>query len=64
MVFPTLQFLLFFAAVLALNGLAFGRAGWRKAVLIGASYSFYAAWDIRFLALQLAMQYVVPRIRE
>lgn len=51
MVFPTLQFILFFVAVLALNAWVFDRAVWRKAVLIAASYTFYAAWDVRFLAL-------------
>ena len=51
MVFPTLHFILFFALVLALNGLVWHRAPWRKAMLIAASYTFYAAWDVRFLAL-------------
>jgi len=51
MVFPTLQFILFFAVVLALNAAVWDRPGWRKAVLIAASYTFYAAWDVRFLVL-------------
>ncbi|WP_172298731.1 MBOAT family protein [Pseudoruegeria sp. HB172150] len=51
MVFPTLQFIGFFAVVLALNLIVWNRNGWRKALLIAASYVFYAAWDVRFLAL-------------
>lgn len=51
MVFPTLQFVLFFVVVLALNGLVWDRPAWRKGMLIAASYVFYAAWDVRFLAL-------------
>lgn len=51
MVFPTLQFVLFFVVVLSLNGMVWHRSGWRKALLITASYVFYAAWDVRFLAL-------------
>ncbi|MEZ5769766.1 MAG: hypothetical protein R3D80_20530 [Paracoccaceae bacterium] len=51
MLFPTLQFIGFFALVLTLNGLAWDRAAWRKGLLIAASYVFYAAWDIRFTAL-------------
>ncbi len=51
MLFPTLQFIGFFAVVLALNGFTWDRAGPRKALLIAASYTFYAAWDIRFTAL-------------
>lgn len=54
MVFPTLQFLLFFIVVLSATlwlGPRPERAGWRKALLIAASYTFYAAWDARFLAL-------------
>ncbi len=51
MVFPTLEFLLFFAVVLVLNLLCDGRPATRKAMLIGASYFFYGVWDVRFLAL-------------
>lgn len=60
MVFPTLQFVLFFAVVLslvtALEGTA--RRGLRKGVLIAASYVFYAAWDMRFLALMAGVSLV------
>ncbi len=58
MVFPTLQFILFFTVVLALNGVVWGRAPWRKAMLIAASYTFYAAWDIRFTALMAGVSAV------
>ncbi len=51
MVFPTLQFIGFFAVVLALNGLFWNSNAWRKGMLIAASYVFYAAWDVRFLLL-------------
>ncbi|MEM7441432.1 MAG: MBOAT family O-acyltransferase [Pseudomonadota bacterium] len=51
MLFPTLAFVLFFVVVLALNAAVFDRGAWRKAVLLTASYAFYAAWDVRFLAL-------------
>lgn len=55
MVFPTLEFVLFFATVLALNLVADGRPGLRKAMLVAASYLFYAAWDPRMLLLMAAM---------
>ncbi|GIT89704.1 alginate O-acetyltransferase [Jannaschia pagri] len=55
MLFPTLEFILFFGTVLALNTLVFDRAGWRKALLLLASYGFYAAWDPRFLGLMIAV---------
>lgn len=58
MVFPTLQFILFFTVVLALNGLVWGRPAWRKAMLIAASYTFYAAWDVRFLALMAGVSLI------
>ncbi len=51
MVFPTLQFVLFLLVVLSLDAALGGRPGARKAMLIAASYAFYAAWDVRFLAL-------------
>lgn len=53
MVFPTLQFIGFFAGVLALNALVWSHPSWRKALLIGASYLFYAAWDARFCLLMI-----------
>ena len=51
MVFPTLDFVLFFTAVLGLNLALFAWNGWRKGMLLAASYWFYAVWDVRFLAL-------------
>jgi len=51
MLFPTLQFIGFFVVVLALNGFTWDRPTARKALLIAASYVFYAAWDIRFTLL-------------
>jgi alginate O-acetyltransferase complex protein AlgI len=50
MLFVEPRFLLFFAAV-ALLYWSLPRNGWRKALLLVASYAFYGAWDWRFLAL-------------
>ena len=58
MVFPTLQFVLFFAIVLTLNVLVSRRSGARKALLIAVSYVFYAAWDWRFCLLMLGVSCV------
>jgi len=58
MVFPTLTFVLFLAIVLALNAAFERRAGPRKAMLIAASYTFYAAWDWRFCALMAGVSAV------
>ncbi|WP_010137455.1 MBOAT family O-acyltransferase [Oceanicola sp. S124] len=55
MVFPTLDFVLFFALVLGLNLALFRLNGWRKGMLIAASFWFYAVWDVRFLALMSAV---------
>ncbi len=55
MVFPTLEFVLFFAIVLALNLAVDGHPGWRKGMLVAASYVFYAAWDPRMTLLMAAM---------
>ncbi len=51
MVFPTLQFIGFFAVVLALNEALWRSNALRKGMLIAASYVFYAAWDVRFVLL-------------
>lgn len=58
MVFPTLEFLLFYAGALTLNLLVDGRPAARKAMLIAASYLFYAAWDVRFLLLMAGVSTV------
>jgi D-alanyl-lipoteichoic acid acyltransferase DltB (MBOAT superfamily) len=52
--FPTLNFGLFFLALFAVAWSLAGRPVLRKAVLVAASYAFYAAWDWRFMALLLA----------
>jgi D-alanyl-lipoteichoic acid acyltransferase DltB (MBOAT superfamily) len=54
MLFPTLGFVLFFLPVFALSWALAGRPVWRKAVLVAASYGFYAGWDARFTLLLLA----------
>ncbi|MCW5774481.1 MAG: MBOAT family protein [Rhodospirillaceae bacterium] len=51
MLFPTLDFALFFAAVFALGWALRPYAEPRKWLLLAASYFFYGYWDWRFLAL-------------
>jgi D-alanyl-lipoteichoic acid acyltransferase DltB (MBOAT superfamily) len=51
MLFPTLDFALFFLAVFALGWALRRHAEPRKLVLLAASYFFYGFWDWRFLAL-------------
>lgn len=53
MLFPTVSFALFFGCVLTVAWSVWDRPLLRKWVLIGASYVFYGAWDIRYLALML-----------
>lgn len=58
MVFPTLQFVLFFATVLTLALILEGRPSLRKGTLLAASYAFYAAWDMRFLVLMFGVSLI------
>lgn len=58
MVFPTLQFVLFFAVVLALAVALQGRVALRKGMLLAVSYAFYAVWDARFVLLMFAVSFV------
>lgn len=51
MLFPTLDFALFFWVVFALSWALFRQPGARKALLLLASYFFYGYWDWRFMAL-------------
>ncbi|HUI34921.1 MAG TPA: MBOAT family protein [Stellaceae bacterium] len=51
MLFPTLDFLLFFLVVAAALALLDRRFTAKKAMLVGASYFFYAQWDWRFCFL-------------
>lgn len=51
MLFPTLNFGLFFLAVFAVAWVLPSRPTARKLVLVAVSYAFYAAWDWRFMAL-------------
>jgi alginate O-acetyltransferase complex protein AlgI len=53
MLFPTLQFLVFFVILLALLFI-FRRTGPRKLLLLAASYVFYMAWNPAFILLILA----------
>jgi alginate O-acetyltransferase complex protein AlgI len=52
MIFTELRFLGFFLLVFALHWSLPSRRA-RHALLLVASYTFYAAWDVRFLALIL-----------
>ncbi|HWD57251.1 MAG TPA: MBOAT family protein [Stellaceae bacterium] len=51
MLFPTLDFLLFFLVVAALLAALEGHFTAKKAMLVVASYYFYAQWDWRFCFL-------------
>src|SRR6202047_3138039 len=54
MLFPTLGFLLFFLIVAAAMAVLDTRFNAKKAVLVAASYFFYAQWDWRFCFLLAA----------
>ncbi len=54
MIFPTLEFALFFLVVLSSHWLLYRFAGIWKWLLLGASYFFYGYWDWRFLGLLAA----------
>ncbi len=54
MLFPTLDFALFFMVVFVVSWELRRRFEARKLVLLGASYFFYGYWDVRFTALLLA----------
>jgi D-alanyl-lipoteichoic acid acyltransferase DltB (MBOAT superfamily) len=65
MLFPTSGFLLFFLAVAAAMALLGSRFTAKKAVLVGASYYFYAQWDWRFcflLAFSTTVSYAAGRL--
>ena len=51
MLFPTLDFAIFFLVVFAIAWELNKRPEYRKAFLLGASYFFYGYWDWRFTAL-------------
>src|SRR5260370_20726745 len=65
MLFPTAGFLLFFLVVAAAMMLLETRFAAKKAVLVLASYYFYAQWDWRFcflLAFSSALSYSAGRL--
>lgn len=65
MLFPTSGFLLFFLAVAAAVAALDTRFAAKKAVLVAASYYFYAQWDWRFcflLAFSTGVSYVGGRL--
>lgn len=51
MLFPTLDFAIFFLAVFAVSWELRHSQEWRKVVLLAASYVFYGYWDWRFTLL-------------
>jgi D-alanyl-lipoteichoic acid acyltransferase DltB (MBOAT superfamily) len=51
MLFPTLNFAIFFLVVFAISWELKDREEFRKAFLLGASYFFYGYWDWRFTTL-------------
>jgi alginate O-acetyltransferase complex protein AlgI len=65
MLFPTLNFLIFFIIVFAVSWSLIDRMAWRKYFLIAASYVFYGYWDWRFTGLLFAstvINYVAARV--
>ncbi len=48
MIFPTLDFLLFFAVVFAASWAIHGWQAARKLLLVGASFFFYMHWNWKF----------------
>jgi D-alanyl-lipoteichoic acid acyltransferase DltB (MBOAT superfamily) len=65
MLFPTLDFALFFLPVLLLVWTV-GQASneWRKIILLLASWIFYGAWDWRFVSLLIASAAINWRIAQ
>ena len=65
MLFPTLDFGVFFLIVFAVSWALAAQLDLRKAFLVGASYFFYGYWDWRFCLLLLAsslVNYVAGRL--
>src|SRR5688572_18177864 len=65
MLFPTSGFLLFFLVVAAAMAMLGTRFAAKKAVLVVASYYFYAQWDWRFcflLAFSTAVSYLAGQL--
>jgi len=53
MLFPTVNFGIFFILVFATAWLLAGKHNWRLILLTSVSYIFYAFWDWRFCFLLL-----------
>jgi len=65
MLFPTLNFLIFFIVVFAVSWSLIDRMAWRKYFLTAASYVFYGYWDWRFtglLFLSTVINHVAARV--
>lgn len=54
MLFPTIEFAVFFAVVFPITWALNNRNTWKKCFLVAASYYFYAAWRPEFTLLLLA----------
>jgi len=55
MLFPTVEFILFFCAVMSFVWLLRPSVYSRNLILLAASYFFYGAWDLRFLGLMASV---------
>src|ERR1700688_4153575 len=53
MLFPTIEFAVFFAVVFPITWLLNARNTWKKVFLVAASYYFYAFWSVPFTVLLL-----------
>src|ERR1700724_2336637 len=53
MLFPTIEFAVFFAVVFSVTWLLNAHNTWKKLFLVAASYFFYAAWRPEFTLLLL-----------
>jgi D-alanyl-lipoteichoic acid acyltransferase DltB (MBOAT superfamily) len=54
MLFPTIDFAVFFAVVFPITWLLSSYNTWKKWFLVTASYYFYAYWKVEFIALLFA----------
>src|ERR1700761_124672 len=54
MLFPTIEFAVFFAVVFPITWLLNSHNTWKKWFLVAASYFFYASWRVDFTLLLFA----------
>jgi D-alanyl-lipoteichoic acid acyltransferase DltB (MBOAT superfamily) len=58
MLFPTVEYALFFMTVLVVAWMLAGYPGWHKNFLLMASYFFYGVWNWRYLPLLIGISLV------